>query len=196
MKNDIILSGVVGQGIISIASIIGLAAMENDLCLKQSEIHGMSQRGGAVQSHLRISDSPVWSDLIPLGKADMIISVEPMEGLRYLRWLKPEGWLVTSSEPYVNINDYPPAELILKEIGNVKNHIIVDAGSVAKETGSVRSGNMVLLGAASPFINMPLRSLENGVRKLFANKGKEVIEINLRALNAGREITAQHTSNS
>ena len=170
--------------------------MENDLCLKQSEIHGMSQRGGAVQSHLRISDSPVWSDLIPLGKADMIISVEPMEGLRYLPWLKPEGWLVTSSEPYVNINDYPPAELILKEIGNVKNHIIVDAGSVAKETGSVRSGNMVLLGAASPFINMPLRSLENGVRKLFANKGKEVIEINLRALNAGREITAQHTSNS
>ncbi len=196
MKNDIILSGVGGQGIISIASIIGLAAMENDLCLKQSEIHGMSQRGGAVQSHLRISDSPVWSDLIPLGKADMIISVEPMEGLRYLPWLKPEGWLVTSSEPYVNINDYPPAELILKEIGNVKNHIIVDAGSVAKETGSVRSGNMVLLGAASPFINMPLRSLENGVRKLFANKGKEVIEINLRALNAGREITAQHTSNS
>ena len=191
MKNDIILSGVGGQGILSIAAVIGLAAVENRLHLKQSEVHGMSQRGGDVQSHFRLSDKPVFSDLIPLGQADLIISVEPMESLRYLPWLSPEGWIVSNSVPYINIPDYPPVEDILKEIRKIKNNIIIDADSVAKEAGSVRSGNIVILGAASRFINMPFHSLENGVRKLFESKGEEIVDINLKALRKGKAFSEQ-----
>ena len=191
MKNDIILSGVGGQGILSIAATIGLAAVENNLCLKQSEVHGMSQRGGDVQSHFRLSDNPVSSDLIPYGQADLIISVEPMESLRYLPWLSKHGWLVTNSNPFINIPDYPPVDEILSEIRKIKNNIIIDADAIAKEIGSARSGNIVVLGAASPFIEMPFASLENAVRKLFERKGEEIVEGNLKALKAGRNFTGK-----
>lgn len=187
MKSDIILSGVGGQGILSIAAAIGLAAIENNMFLKQAEVHGMSQRGGDVQSHLRLSQKPISSDLIPYGKGDLIISVEPMESLRYLPWLSNTGWLVTNSVPFINIPDYPPLEEILKEIRKVKNHKIIDADAIAKEAGSSRSGNMVILGAASPFIGLPFASLEKSVSKLFARKGDEVVETNLKALRAGRD---------
>ena len=187
MKNDIILSGVGGQGILSIAAAIGLAATANNLFLKQSEVHGMSQRGGDVQSHLRLSDKPVASDLIPFGKADLIISVEPMESLRYLPWLSKTGWLVTNSNPFINIPDYPSIDDILAEIRKVRNHIIIDADTIAKEAGSARAGNIVILGAASGFIDMPFESLENSIRQLFKRKGEEVVESNLKALRAGRE---------
>ncbi len=189
MKNDIILSGVGGQGILSIAAAIGLAAVENNLFLKQSEVHGMSQRGGDVQSHFRLSDKPVASDIIPLGKADLIISVEPMESLRYLPWLSGQGWLVTNSVPFNNIPDYPPVEDILNEIKKRKNHIIIDADSIAREVGSVRSGNIVVLGAASPFISMPFNTLENAIRKLFERKGEDIVAVNIKALKAGRDFT-------
>jgi indolepyruvate ferredoxin oxidoreductase beta subunit len=187
MKNDIILSGVGGQGILSIAAAIGLAAVANDLFLKQSEVHGMSQRGGDVQSHLRISDKPVSSDLIPYGKAQLIVSVEPMESLRYLPWLSKDGWLVTNSVPFINIPDYPSADEIITEIKKIKNHIIIDADRIARESGSARSGNMVILGAASPFIDMSFKSLEEAIAKLFGRKGDKIVAINLKALHAGRE---------
>lgn len=190
MKNDIILSGVGGQGILSIAATIGLAAVANNLYLKQSEVHGMSQRGGDVQSHLRLSDKPVASDLIPHGMADLIISVEPMESLRYLPWLSGKGWLVTNRNPYINIPDYPPVEEILQEVKKIKNHIIIDADAIAKESGSAMAGNIVILGAASPFIEMPFESLENAISKLFGPKGEEVVRINLKALNAGKKFSA------
>ena len=186
MKSDIVLAGVGGQGILSIAAIIGLAAIENDLFLKQSEVHGMSQRGGDVQSHLRLSDKPISSDLIPYGKADLIISVEPMESLRYLPWLSKSGWLVTNSTPFINIDDYPPVEEILKEIRKIRNHKIIDADAIAKQAGSARSGNMVILGAASPHLDLPFSSLEHAVRKLFEKKGEEIVAVNLKALIAGR----------
>lgn len=189
MKNDIILSGVGGQGILSIAAAIGFAAVGNKLFLKQSEVHGMSQRGGDVQSHFRLSDKPVASDLIPYGTADLIISVEPMESLRYLPWLSSNGWLVTNSIPFININEYPPIAEILAEIRKIKNHIIIDADSIAKQSGSVKSGNMVILGAASPFISMSYASLEDAVRKLFSRKGDEIVEVNLKALKAGRDLS-------
>lgn len=189
MKNDIIISGVGGQGILSIASVIGLAAVENDLFLKQSEVHGMSQRGGDVQSHLRLSDKPVASDLIPYGKANLIISVEPMESLRYLPWLSKNGCLVTNSNPFINIQEYPLIDEITKEIKKIKNHIIIDADSIAKEAGLVRSGNIVILGAASPFIDMSFESLQIAIRKFFSRKGEEVVEGNLKALYAGREFS-------
>lgn len=186
MKCDIILAGVGGQGILSIAATIGLAAVEQNLFLKQSEVHGMSQRGGDVQSHFRLSDREIHSDLIPHGKADLIISVEPMEALRYLPWLSAEGWVVTNSVPYVNIPVYPDTDAIMAEIRKLKNHMVIDADAIAKELGSSKAGNMVILGAASSFLALPFESLENAVRKLFGRKGEEVVDLNLKALRAGR----------
>jgi indolepyruvate ferredoxin oxidoreductase beta subunit len=191
MKCDIILAGVGGQGILSIAATIGLAAVEQNLFLKQAEVHGMSQRGGDVQSHLRLSDREIWSDLIPHGGADLIISVEPMEALRYLPWLSSGGWIVTSSVPYVNIPDYPEAGKVLAELDRAGNTIVLDADGIARDLGSARSGNMVILGAASSFISMPFTSLENAVRKMFSRKGEEVVAVNLKALYAGRDATGR-----
>lgn len=188
MKNDIILSGVGGQGILTIAAAIGLAAVENNLFVKQAEVHGMSQRGGDVQSHLRLSDREIASDLIPSGGADLILSVEPMESLRYLPWLSEKGKLVTSSNPFVNIPEYPEMEVIISEIEKVPGHYIIDAGAVAREAGSARAANIVMLGAAAHFIRVPYGSLENSIRTLFGKKGEEVVEVNLKALKAGYDL--------
>lgn len=190
MKCDIILAGVGGQGILSIAATIGLAAVEQNLFLKQAEVHGMSQRGGDVQSHLRLSDSEIFSDLIPHGGADLIISVEPMEALRYLPWLSENGWLVTNSVPFVNISNYPEVGEVLAELDKAGNTIVLDADSIARDLGSTRSGNMVILGAASSFISMPFSALEDAIRKMFSRKGEEVVEVNLKALRAGRDAAA------
>ncbi len=190
MKCDIILAGVGGQGILSIAATIGLAAVEEGLFLKQSEVHGMSQRGGDVQSHLRISDSEIHSDLIPHGAADLIISVEPMEALRYLPWLSSEGWVITNSVPYVNITDYPDSAELMAALEDTGNTVVLDADSIARELGSPRSGNMVILGAASSFIPMPFEILERAVQQLFNRKGREIVYLNIQALREGRKAAA------
>lgn len=192
MKTDIILAGVGGQGILTIAAGIGLAAVKSNLYIKQAEVHGMSQRGGDVQSNLRISDKPISSDLIPRGKAHLILSVEPMEGLRYLPYLAKDGWLVTNTTPFNNIPNYPEVDDILKEVKKIPNHIALDADAIAKEIGSARSSNIVMLGAATPFIDLPFEKIEDGIRQLFARKGEEVVEVNLKALRAGREFSEKN----
>lgn len=193
MKSDIILAGVGGQGILSIAATIGMAALENHLFLKQAEVHGMSQRGGAVQSHLRISEKEIASDLIPLGKADLIISVEPMESLRYLPWLSQNGWLVTNTTPFVNIPDYPEMDDLLNEIEKLPHHIAINADEIARQVKSPRSSNMVMLGASSPFLDLPYESLEIGIKKIFERKGDKVVQLNLDALKVGRDFSMEHT---
>lgn len=193
MKSDIILSGVGGQGILSIAATIGMAAIENNLHLKQAEVHGMSQRGGAVQSHLRIAEKEIASDLIPEGSADIIISVEPMESLRYLPWLKKDGWLVTNTTPFVNIPDYPEMKELLSEIEKLPHNIALNADELARQVKSPRSSNMVVLGAASPFLDIPYESLENGIKKIFGRKGEKIVQLNIDALKAGREFAVMHT---
>jgi indolepyruvate ferredoxin oxidoreductase beta subunit len=189
MKTDIILAGVGGQGILTIAATIGMAAVNKNLYLKQSEVHGMSQRGGDVQSHLRISDTPIYSDLIPKGCADIILSVEPMEGLRYLSYLKQEGYLITNSVPFNNIPDYPEMEDLMKVLKSISRKIILDADSIAKDTGNARASNIVMLGAAVPFLGMSLEDLEGGIKSLFGRKGEEIVELNIKALRAGYEFT-------
>lgn len=195
MKKDIILAGVGGQGILSIASVIGVAAVNLGLYLKQAEVHGMSQRGGDVQSHLRLSDKEIYSDLIPFGKADMIISVEPMESLRYLPYLSKEGWIITNVKPFVNITNYPPVENVLKEIEAQHNHIALDADKIAREAGSLRSANMVILGAASPFIDIAYEKLEESIKSIFGRKGESVVNVNLKAMQAGREFAIAQKTN-
>lgn len=185
MKKDIILAGVGGQGILSIAAVIGMAAVDSGLHLKQAEVHGMSQRGGAVQSHLRISDIPIASDLIPRGECDLILSVEPMEALRYLPFLSPDGWLVTSSKTFENIPDYPDSENILGEIRKIRNHVILDASEIAGELGSQKVSNMVMLGAAASKVGLGNRELKDAIRLLFGRKGEDVVSMNTRALEAG-----------
>lgn len=188
MKTDMILAGVGGQGILSIAAVLGSAALTNNLYIKQAETHGMSQRGGDVQSYLRISDRPIYSDLIPLGKADLILSVEPMEALRYLPCLKPDGYVVTNSTPFVNIPNYPATEELMHTLEALPHRIILDADTLSKEkAGNIRAGNFIMLGAASPFINIPFEYLEEGIRAVFSRKGEEIIGMNLKALHAGRD---------
>ena len=188
MKRDIILAGVGGQGILSIATVIGEAALKDGLYLKQAEVHGMSQRGGDVQSNLRLSSVPIYSDLIAKGGADIIISLEPMEALRYLPYLKPEGWIVSSCKPFVNIPNYPDIEQVLEHIKAVKNHVLLDVEVLAKEAGApLQAANMVLLGAAIPMLGIDHDKIVAGVERIFARKGEAVVAANLAAIEAGYE---------
>lgn len=189
MKTDIILAGVGGQGILSIAASIGMAALKNNMFVKQAETHGMSQRGGDVVSHLRISDQPIYSDLIPKGKADLIIAVEPMEALRFVPYLSKCGHLVTNINPYINIPNYPEIKLVIGELKKVHNVIMLDADKMAADLQSKRSSNMIMLGASAPFLNgIEFSTIEDGIREIFGRKGTDVVQLNLKALQAGRDI--------
>ena len=185
MNKNIIISGVGGQGILTMASIIDLAAMNLGLNVKQAEVHGMSQRGGAVESHLRISSGEIFSDLIPKGKADLILSIEPMESLRYLPFLSPDGVIVTATEPYVNIGNYPDEKELLETIANSANHVFVNAGLLAKEAGSAKSYNVVMLGAAAPYLEIATEELEKAIGMFFNRKGTEMVDLNIKAFRLG-----------
>lgn len=193
MKKDIIISGVGGQGILTIAATIGTAALMENLQLKQAEVHGMSQRGGDVQSHLRLSSENIASDLIPEGKADLVISIEPLESLRYVNMLnKKTGWLISSMNPVRNVNNYPELEQILKEIWKLPHYVTIDSEKVAKEQGSIKTANIVVLGAASPFLGIKTESFEKAIMQIFSEKGDDIIQINLKAFHAGREFAKKN----
>ena len=186
MKKDIILCGVGGQGILSIATIIGEAATKAGLHLKQAEVHGMSQRGGDVQSNLRLSTAPIYSDLIPMGGTDVVISMEPMESLRYLPYLSKRGTIVTSSKPFVNIPNYPDEAALNAELDALPSVVKLDIESIAKDAGNARGANMVLLGMAAPFIEIvTVEQLRDAIAVIFARKGEKVVEGNLKAFDMG-----------
>jgi indolepyruvate ferredoxin oxidoreductase beta subunit len=187
MKQDIILAGVGGQGILSIAYVIDNAALADGLAFKQAEVHGMAQRGGAVQSHMRLSDGTIWSDLIPKGEADMILSVEPLEAVRYFDFLRPDGIVITSSTPYRNIPDYPDLDKVLEAVRKSPRSVIVDSEKLAKEAGTVKAQNIVLLGAASSFLILKEASLLQTIDDLFRGRGPTVLEANLRAFDLGKK---------
>ena len=188
MKKDIILCGVGGQGILSIATIIGEAATKAGLYLKQAEVHGMSQRGGDVQSNLRLSTEPIYSDLISLGGADVVISMEPMESLRYMPYLSKKGTVVTSSKPFVNIPNYPDEEALQAELDSLPSVAKLDIDTVAKDAGNPRGANMVLLGMAAPYIEiLTVEQLRAAISVVFARKGEAVVEANLKAFDMGAE---------
>ena len=192
MKRDIILSGVGGQGILSIATVIGAAALKEGLHIKQAEVHGMSQRGGDVQSNLRIASGEIASDLIARGVADIIISLEPLEALRYLPWLSTGGWVITNTAPRVNIPDYPDADTLGREIASLPHSVALDVDAIARQAASPRAANIVLLGAAAPFLGLDADKFEAGIRSIFARKGEQIVEMNLKAFRAGYEYAQKH----
>ncbi|MBE0644618.1 MAG: indolepyruvate oxidoreductase subunit beta [Bacteroidetes bacterium] len=191
MKRDIILAGVGGQGILTIATVIGYAAVERGLHLKQAEVHGMSQRGGDVQSHLRISDKEIHSDLIPEGRVDLIISIEPMEALRYTSFLAPDGWIIANKKPFVNIPTYPDFEDVWKSIESMPRSILLDGEKIAREVATARSMNMVVLGASSPFLPFEIEELERAIEAIFSRKGEAIVAQNIAALRAGRALAEE-----
>jgi len=182
-----ILAGVGGQGLLSIAAVLGEAVRRQGLHLKQAEVHGMAQRGGGVQSHIRYGDEPIHSDLVREGTADLILSLEPMEALRYLPFLSPDGAVVTNSEPFQNIPNYPELATILEEVRGLPNHRLIDAAALAKRAGSPRAANMVMLGAGSPYLELPEEALISGIETVFAGKAPEIIETNVTAYRLGRD---------
>ncbi len=187
MTFDIVLAGVGGQGVLSVAAVIASAAMDQGLEVKQAEVHGMAQRGGAVQASLRLSDHPIASDLIPQGTASLVLSMEPLESLRYLGTLKADGAVITAITPVRNISDYPPIDDVLAAIRRVPVHVLVDADALAREAGSLRAGNMVMVGAASRVVPVAADAIERYIATRFASKGQAVVDLNLRAFRAGRE---------
>lgn len=191
MKNDIILAGVGGQGILTIAAIIGKAALKAGLNVKQSEVHGMSQRGGAVLAHLRLSSDPIYSDLIGEHSADVILAVEPMEALRHIEGLSDSGAIISNASPVKNIGNYPETELLLNEIKKYPRNVVIDADGIAVANGSARAMNIVMLGAVSVFLDMDADLLRGVIRESFARKGDEIVNMNLKAFEAGREYASK-----
>jgi indolepyruvate ferredoxin oxidoreductase beta subunit len=189
MEKNIILAGVGGQGILSIAAVIDWAALHEGLDIRQAEVHGMSQRGGAVQSHLRIADHALFADLIAYGTADLILSVEPLEALRYLPYLSPTGRIVTSLEAFVNMEGYPPMEEIVAQLEATGSPVLVHAADLAREAGNPRASNMVMLGAGAPFTGIDPSRLEAGIEALFAAKGRDVVDSNIRAFRKGLQLS-------
>ena len=187
MKRDIILAGVGGQGLLTIAAVIGEAALQSGLFIKQAEVHGMAQRGGVVQSHVRLSNGAIHSDLISEGSADLILATEPLEALRYLEYLKADGMLVTNSAAFRNVDPYPHDDEIKASIEALPHYLLIDAVALAKEAGSIRSANMVVLGAGSPFIGIQESELRRAIEHIFAGKGAKIVEVNLKGFSLGRK---------
>lgn len=192
MHKNVILAGIGGQGILTLAAIVDHAAMQSGLQIKQAEVHGMSQRGGAVQSHLRISDHEIYSDLIPKGKADIIISLELMESLRYLPFLAKDGIIVTATETVKNIPNYPEEESIVQQIKDSGfKHIFIDARKTALRAGSARAENVVMIGLASKFLGIDKKQFQHSLKELFASKGDDIVALNLKAFDLGEELATE-----
>lgn len=187
MNYNIILAGVGGQGGLSISVVIARAAMAAGFLVKQSEVHGMSQRGGEVLAHLRIADAEIHSPTIPMGSADLILAFEPLEALRYVSWLSAErGFVVSARAPIRNIPNYPEIDAIIAEIEKLPRHRILDAEAIAKAAGNAKSANVVLVGAAADLMPIPADLIEKEISALFAQKGEAVVQANMRAFKDGQ----------
>lgn len=190
MKCDVILVGVGGQGVLSLATIIATAALRDGLQVKQSEVHGMAQRGGDVSAHLRMSDRPIRSGLVSEGRADLVLAMEPVEALRWSGWLGPDGAIVSATDPVRNVPDYPEIEDVLARLRGRPGTVLVDATDLARRAGAVKAANAVLVGAASPLLPVGAERVEEVLRETFASKGTTVVEANIQAFRSGREAQA------
>jgi len=195
VKLDIILAGVGGQGVLSVSAVIAGATARLGWNVKQSEVHGMAQRGGAVLAHLRMADEPVYSDLIPRGDADLILSLEPMESLRYLEYLSPTGTIATDTHPVRNIDDYPDLDRLLETVRSTGTAILVEATSLARQAGNVKAANMVMVGVVAHLLPVTEDALISEIQSTFARLGDKALEANLKAFQLGRTACAKSTAN-
>ncbi len=194
MKQDVLLCGVGGQGILSIAYVLDNCALDSGLFLKQPEVHGMAQRGGAVQAHVRVSDRAIHSDLLPLGSADLLLSLEPLEALRYLDYLSPDaGWVISDVTPFVNIPNYPETTALDRVLLGLPRAILFNGGLLARKAGSPKAQNIVALGVASSRLAYPAPLFEKHIATLFAAKSERLVNINLNAFKLGRVASAFHS---
>lgn len=193
MNFDLVIAGVGGQGVLTIAAVLDRAANEAGLHFKQSEVHGMAQRGGAVSAFVRLSDQPVASDLIAKGGASLLLSVEPMEALRYTQLLKPDGWIVSDTTPMRNVPDYPAMDAVYKVLFSAPRLVALDATRLAQKAGTIKAQNIAVLGAAAMHLPLPTELIEQQIRALFERKGERVVNANLHAFRKG-DAAARFTS--
>ena len=183
---NIMIVGVGGQGSLLASKLLGSLLIDEGYDVKVSEVHGMSQRGGDVQSNLRLSTDAIYSDLIKQGSADIIISMEPMEALRYMPYLSKEGWVVSSSHPFKNIPNYPDEQALMEEFNALPHSAALPIEDLAKQNNLPKSANMVLLGMAAPYIEiLSPEQLREAIKRVFSSKGEQVVEMNCQAFDLG-----------
>ena len=152
MTKSLLLAGVGGQGTILTSKILAEGLLKLGYDVKMSEIHGMAQRGGSVNTQIRFGEK-VYSPMISLGEADVLVAFEKIEAIRYLNFLKPGGTLIVNdheiySLPVLTGRENYPEKVMEKLEQTVKNTVFIKAAQIARELGNVKAHNMVLLGAA------------------------------------------------
>lgn len=185
---SILLAGVGGQGTLRASDIMCLAIMEAGIDVKKSEVHGMAQRGGCVTSHVRYGRK-VHSPLAKLGGVDLLVAFEKMETLRYLNYLTKDATIIVNADeiypPAVNSGEVPYPENIISFLKNIYTRVKeIDATTLAKKSGNVKAANVVLLGAISNLMDIPLSIWEGVIQKSFPEK---LAKINLVAFQKGRD---------
>jgi indolepyruvate ferredoxin oxidoreductase beta subunit len=187
---NILFAGVGGQGVLLLSELVAQTALKAGFDAKKTEVHGAAQQGGSVTSHVRFSDK-VYSPLAPLGKVDLLVGLEKLEGLRWAHYLKEKGDIV------LNQLVIQPAQFSEKTLpyprdieaflrGKGYSLHLVDATAIAKKLGNIRVANVVILGALSRLIDLiDPRLWSEAVREILPAK---FLEINLRAFQAGRDI--------
>ena len=187
MKTDIILAGVGGQGILSIAAALGSAALNNNLYMKQAETHGMSQRGGSVVTYVRYGKK-VYSPVIDKGEADFIVSFEKLEAARYVEYLRPDGRIVVNTQEIdpmpviIGAAQYPENLIEKMEALGIKVDAM-DCLSLAEEAGSSKAVNIVLMGRLSKYFDIPVEKWQKAIEECVPAK---FVELNHKAFALGR----------
>jgi len=189
---NIVLTGVGGQGTIAMSEVLGRAAVIDGYKVRGSEVLGMAQRGGAVITFLRLGKD-VYGPMVPEGKADVMIAMEPSEALRNLRFLSKNTIVVVGTRPMVppsvslGLSSYPDVDVVIKKLEEMSGQVItIDPYQLAAEAGDAIAANMVMLGALAGTGRLPLKveSLKKAITERF--KGR-IVEVNLKAFDLGYE---------
>jgi len=185
---DIVIVGVGGQGVILISDVIGRAAVKAGKPVRGAETHGMAQRGGSVINHTRIGCE--YSPLVPSGGADVLLSLEPAEALRFGHFLSPEGIALINTTPVLPVTvttgkaGYPALEEILPLLSKSCQQVrVIDATALARQAGTAQAMNVVMLGALSRFIPLPEEVLLEALSQVVPAR---YLEANLRAFQLGK----------
>lgn len=190
----LVVAGVGGQGALTIAQIILGAAWMDGYHVLQSEVHGMSQRGGEVSAHIIFSKDPVMSPTIEEGDADLLLGLEPLETLRHLTYLKKEANIITSITTIENMENYPTSKKILNLLKSIDGVIMIDSDLIAEEIHFSHGGNITLLGYASNYLPVNGEVWDKAIKERFKNKGNKIVDKNLLAFKTGKKLISNENS--